>query len=104
MCITGVLYEILHCHLLGKSPEHKVIGLETGVANTPYSVYGNTVAPYRIHAHRFACKRRNCCIHEGDLLAFLVEQEILVGIGKGIYPVGSGSDAFYREATTRIGA
>ena len=100
---TLVLHYILHPHILEECSQNKVIRLKTGIAHLLDGVDGETVAPDCIGTYSFARKRRYIGIHESNLLALLVEEIVLVGIGKSIYPVLARSDTLNCKTSARVG-
>ena len=103
MLTACALHEILHLQFLGKETQDNIVGLETCILDINDRVYSKTVAPDCILAYCLACKRRHVGFHKGNLLALLVKKEVLVCIGKGIYPVFTWSYTLDGEASTGIG-
>ena len=93
------LDEVAVCLHFGEGTQHNVVRQEVSVRYTGYRIDVQRVSPERVLAYVRLEGRRYYVVSEGELLAFLVEVIVVVGVLEGIDSVVSGRDALYYEVS-----
>ena len=98
------LHEVVVLSFLEECEEHDVVGEEVHVGSHHDGVVMYAVVPDGVGSDVGFCRWCEFAVGEGDLLAFLVEEEVLVLVGQCVCSVFSRCYSFDGEVSATIGS